>query len=63
MAGKFVAIPVQPAQPLAHVLGAGHQIAPVEAKTGPVLEHPQALPGPVQVGVEQTIPGGTVKAV
>ena len=53
VARLFVATVVAPAEPLAQVLGAGHQIGPVEAEAGPVLHHSQALTGAVEVGIEQ----------
>jgi hypothetical protein len=54
---------MQPAQPLAHVLGAHHQIAPIEAKAGPIFQHPQALASPIKVGIEQPIAGWAGGAV
>ena len=63
VAREFVGIAMQPAQPLAHVLGAHHQIAPIEAKAGPIFQHPQALPGPIEVGIEQPIAGWAGGAV
>jgi len=53
VAGLLVALVMQTPQALAHVLAAGHQIGPIEAKTAPVLDHPQPLAGAVEVGVQQ----------
>ena len=53
VARPLVAVVVAAAEPLAHVLGAGHQIGPVEAEAGPVLQHPQAFAGAIEVGIEQ----------
>ena len=49
-----VALLVAAPQLLAQILADLHQIAAIEHKASPVFRHPQALPGPIQVGVEQT---------
>ena len=43
------------AQALAQVLAAGHQIGAIQTKASPVLQHPQALAGSIQVGIQQAI--------
>ena len=53
VARQFVVVAVEPPQPLAHVLGAGHQIGAIQAKAGPILQHPQPFAGPIEVGIQQ----------
>ena len=53
--GPFVGISVEQPQPLAQVLAARHQIGAIEPEAGPVLENPQALPGPIEIGIQQSL--------
>jgi hypothetical protein len=46
------------AEPLAQVLGAGHEIGAVQGEAAPVFQHPQTFPGPIEIGVEQAQAGG-----
>jgi hypothetical protein len=57
MAGQFVAGLMESAEALAEVLGAGHKVGALQDKTTPVLKHPQALPGPIEIGVNQPVDG------
>jgi hypothetical protein len=52
---------VETPQPLAHVLAAGYQVGPVKGKAGPVFEHPQALSGAVEIGIEEPFDRGTAR--
>ena len=61
VARQLVVIAMQPAQALAHVLGAGHQIGPIHPKAGPVFHHPQPLARPIEVGVKQPGHGQLVR--
>jgi len=53
VARQLVAVVVELSEPLAHVLGAGHQIVAGQAETAPVFDHPQPFPGPIEVGIDQ----------
>ena len=53
VARQLVVVAMEAPQPLTHVLGTGHQIRPIQAKPGPVFQHPQALAGPIEVGIQQ----------
>ena len=44
---------MQSPQPLTPVLEAYHQILLLQPEAAPVLDHPQAFPGTVEVGVDQ----------
>ena len=57
VAGQAVGGTVAAAGLLPQFLEGLDQIPAVEAETGPVLGHPQALPGPVEGGVEQAEQG------
>ena len=49
----LVAIGMQQPQPLAQIFQPRHQIGTIQPKAAPVLHHPKALPGAIEVGVEQ----------
>ena len=61
VAGQLEAVLMDPAQPLAQILAAGHQVRAIQGEASPVLEHPQPLTGPVEVGVEQAQGGGGIE--
>ena len=55
VASQLEPIGMATAQSLAQVLAAGHQIGAIQAKASPVLQHPQALAGAIQVGIQQAM--------
>ena len=52
-AGLLVAVVMESTQALTPVLEAHHQILLLQPEAAPVLNHPQAFPGTVEVGVDQ----------
>ena len=63
VAGQLVALPVKAPQSLAQVLGAGHQVGSVQPETSPVLQHPQSLPGAIEIGIDQSGDGSGLVGV
>ena len=55
MASHLVGQAMAPAQTLAEVFAPHHQIGAIEPEAGPVLENPQALPGPIEIGIQQSL--------
>ena len=50
---QLVAGVMQTSETLTQVLAGGHQIGALQGEAAPVLQHPQALAGTIEIGVEQ----------
>ena len=57
----FVGVAVEPPQPVAQILAAGHQVGAIQPEASPVLKNPQSLPGPIEIGIEQALDGLRLK--